>query len=187
MCWTAFLGINASSGERQSVIVVTATLHQGELFAASDLAVAHVAVSSNVSTIPAALAFELKGHRAAMTIPAGSLLTPADLADTSPLAPGMALVGVALKQDQLPAGGVSPGETVMVVQEPVAADPSLTPGVVVPSAQVVAVVPPSASSGSSYAALITIAIPASSAAQVATAAGSDQLAVIVLSSEGSGS
>ena len=51
-----------------------------------------------------------------MTVMSGSLLTPGDVSSAPPIAAGYAVVGLALKQGQLPAAGSVPGDQVMVIQ-----------------------------------------------------------------------
>ena len=69
-----------------------------------------------VGSIPGSSADELAGSWAAVTIPAGSLLTQGDVTASRPVPGRNAVVGLALKPGQLPSSGLVPGDKVMVVQ-----------------------------------------------------------------------
>jgi hypothetical protein len=111
-----FASIYTSADHRVPVLVVTSTIHQGQRITAADLGTADVASSGGLSPIPVSSASELSGTWAAVTIPAGSLLSRGDVTSSRPLATGSAVVGLALKDGQLPAAGVEPGDQVMIVQ-----------------------------------------------------------------------
>ena len=111
-----FADIYASANRQTSVLIVTQAIQQGQQLSGNELGEANVSISSGVSPIPVADATELVGQRAAFTIPAGSLLTAADVTDSQPIVAGDAVVGMALKAGQLPAAGVESGDEVMVVQ-----------------------------------------------------------------------
>ena len=111
-----FAGLYASAGHRTAAVVVVRPLVQGQAITSADLGQADVSVSKAVRYIPVADASVIEGKRAASAIPAGSLLTTGDLASAPAVAAGGAVVGVALKDGQFPAGGLSPGEQVLVVQ-----------------------------------------------------------------------
>ena len=75
-----------------------------------------MAVSAGVEYIALARSGRLVGKRAAAAIAKGSLLTMADLSTVPAINDGEAVVGIALKVGAYPAGGLSPGDEVMVVQ-----------------------------------------------------------------------
>ena len=180
----AFLGLYQTSARRQQVLVVTTTLHQGQRLSAANLGIAEVSASSNVATIPVSMASMLRNRRALSTIPAGSLLSFADLTDQPSVAVGSAIVGMALKSDQLPAGGVSAGDHVMVVQAASASDPSVTPGVLVADASVFSMQQPAANSPTSGVTLVSVSVPTAVATPVALAAAADELSLVILPATG---
>jgi hypothetical protein len=181
--------------------MVTRTIEQGHHITASDLGSVGVSTSGGVTPVPVADASELSGKWAAETIPAGSLLTLGDVTSARPLPVGTAVVGLALKDGQMPSGGVLPGDQVMMVQTPGAgavlpyagsADSSsgtadggdangadATSGVLVAQATVFDVATPSASS-SGTAELVSVEVPSTLAASVATASAADQVSVVLL-------
>jgi hypothetical protein len=203
----AFATLYATANHEQSVLVVTQTIEQGQPIRAGDLGQASAAISGGVEPILVSDASELSGRRAAVTIPAGSLLTIADTTATQPIAPGDAVVGMALKPGQLPAAGVEPGEQVMIVETGAPGTP-LTPlpsstgataggatsggaagaGVLVPQANVFDVQPaassasnPSgASSSAGDAQLVSVEVSDSLASDVSTAAAAGQVSLVLL-------
>ncbi len=112
----AFAGMYASAGHKVPAIVVVRSLTQGQLITGADVARADVSVSAGVEYLPVAQSGRLVGKRAAAAISKGSLLTMADLSAVPAIKDGEAVVGIALKAGAYPAGGLSPGDQVMVVQ-----------------------------------------------------------------------
>ncbi len=198
-----FATVYSSADKRVPVLVVTTTIHQGQRITGSDLGTVDVAASGGLSMVPVAEASELSGTWAASTIPAGSLINRSDVTTSRPLAGGTAVVGLALKEGQLPAGGVEPGDRVMIVATPAAGslvpveganngtDPNtssgstLNNGVLVPEATVFQVEVPSSSSASGAVELVSVAVPSTVAAGVASASASSQVSLVLLANNGS--
>ena len=193
-----FAGIYSSADHRVPVLTVVTTIHQGQPITGRDLGTADVATSSNLAPIPVSGAAALSGTWAAVTLPAGSLLTLADVTTKRPLRIGSAVVGVTLKDGQLPSAGVEPGDLVMIVQTsapgavlPVAgagigttdgssaADASGT-GVLVAQATVFETAAPSPSSASGAAELVSVEVPSTEAVAVATAAAASEVTLVLL-------
>ncbi len=139
---------------------------------------------------------QLSGKRAAVTIPAGSLLTTSDVTGAAPIAAGDAVVGLALKAGQLPSSGVKAGDLVMIVQtavpgSPLTSAPSsgsstdgsvATTGVLVPQASVFEVETPSINASASFSELVSVEVTSTFAAAVSTAAAADQVSLVLLPS-----
>ena len=122
-----FAGLYASAGHKSAVIVVQQALEQGQPITAAQLGRADVSVSSAVAVIPVAEASAVLGKRAAIAVPAGSLLTPSELTSAPAVAAGSAIVGLALKDGQYPKSGLAPGQQVMVVQTATLGSPLSAP------------------------------------------------------------
>ncbi len=199
----AFAAIYSSAGHKTAVIAVVRPIAQGQAITGEDLAPVEVSVPSGVEAIPVSDAAQLAGKRAAVAIPPGSLLVPGDLTGAPAVAAGDAVVGLALKEGQYPASGVSPGDSVMVVQTaspgtpltaPTSAGPGATQsasaadggatGVLVPAATVFDTGPPSA--GGSASLVVSVEIPATLASAVAGAAAAGQVSVVLLPDDGAG-
>jgi hypothetical protein len=205
----AFSGIYSSAGHQSAVLIVTRTIEQGQRITSADLGQASVSISTGVDPILVANASELSGKRASVTIPAGSLLTLGDVTGSPVVPPGDAVVGLALKAEQLPSTGLVAGEQVMVVQTaspgaPLTSvvDPSGTAatasgasgddptgsdggdvgstGVLVSQATVFDVEASQPSDASGGATLISVAVASTLGAVVATAAAADQISVVLL-------
>jgi len=192
-----FASIYSSADHRIAVLTVVKTVHQGQPIIGADLGTADVATSSNLVPIPESGAAVLSGTWAAVTLPAGSLLTLADVTTKRPLPIGSAVVGVTLKDGQLPSSGLEPGDLVMIVQTAAAgaALPTAGPGigtavgasatadasgVLVAEAAVFETAVPSASSASGAAELVSVEVPSTEAAAVATAAAASQVTLVLL-------
>jgi hypothetical protein len=195
-----FADIYASANRQTAVLIVTQAIQQGQQLSGSELGEANVSISSGVGPIPVADATELMGRRAAVTIPAGSLLTEGDVTDSQPIAAGDAVVGMALKAGQLPAAGVQSGDEVMIVQTASLGAPLDSPsstggisgglrvstGVLVPAALVFDVEVPPADSESSASLLVSVEVSSTLAAAVSTAAAADQVSLVLLPSVSGG-
>jgi SAF domain-containing protein len=106
-----------STADRQTpVLVVTHTIQEGQELTAGDLGQTSVAAGPGISIIPASDAPQVLGKVVSVTVTTGSLLTPDDVSTVPAIGAGDAVVGLALKQGQLPAAGVSAGDQVMVVE-----------------------------------------------------------------------
>jgi hypothetical protein len=204
----AFATIYSSSNHQSSVLVVTRTIQQGQQITGRDLGQSNVAISGGVTPILVADAPELAGKRAAVTIPAGSLLVAGDLTGSGQIASGDAVVGLALKDGELPSGGVETGERVMIVQTAgpggsVASGSSsssississgqfsgtggVATGVLVPQATVFGTAAPSVNSTNGATQLVSVEVSATLAAEVSTAAAADQVSLALLPSDSAG-
>ncbi len=189
-----FASLYSSADHRVPVLVVTTTVQQGQRITSSQLGSVDVAASGGLSVIPAASASELSGTWAAVTIPAGSLISLQDVTSSRPLAGGSAVVGLSLKDGQLPADGVQPGDQVMIVQASSAgstlptggaadgsgAGATAAGGVLVARATVFESTTPPASSASGAAELVSVEVPSTQAAAVASASAASQVSLVLL-------
>ncbi len=201
----AFASVYTRANHRQSVLIVTQTIEQGQPITGSDLGSASVSISGAVHPIPVSDPQLLAGRRAAVTIPSGSLLTMADTTAAQPISPGDAVVGVALKAGQLPSGGVEPGDQVMIVQTGAPGAPLVSPvepsgssagnsassspanlGVLVPRATVFDVQMPSVGSGGSNASSLQGASSSTGDSQLVSVEVSDSDAPTVSTSAAAG-
>ncbi len=154
-----FVAVSNHGGHQQAVLTVVQTVPQGQTISATDLGEATVSTSGSVAMVSAAHAADVVGRVAAVALVPGTLLTMADVTAGSTIPIGDAVVGVALKDGQLPSAGLSAGEHVMVVQ-------TAPPG---------AAVPPTASStsgagaaGAGASSALAATAPANGTSQVAT-------------------
>jgi Chaperone for flagella basal body P-ring formation len=199
-----FMSLYSSARREQQVVVVTRTIEQGQIFSSADLGQANASLSHGVQAIPVSLTGSLSGKRAAVTVPAGSLLVPGDVTSAPAIPPGDAVVGIALKDGQYPSTGVQPGGQVMVVQtaspgSPLAvgntsgsgstsigSEATTGTGVLVPEAPVFDVTTPGADSGGTLTELVSVEVPTTLAAAVSNAAAADQVSLVLLPDVASG-
>jgi hypothetical protein len=97
------------------VLALAQTVPMGATLTADDLRVAHVASDPALHPIGAADRGQVIGHHAAMSLAAGTLLTPSMLTDAFAPGPDQALVAVPLKAGQLPARPLAAGDHVLAV------------------------------------------------------------------------
>jgi hypothetical protein len=203
-CVAVFVSVYLKAGNEASVLAVDRVVPQGQVVQADDLTVVRITTNSSIATVPAADASAVVGRRAADRLEPDSLLSSTDLVTAYAPPAGMSIVGVAVKEGQLPATGVAPGETVDVVLTGLPGAPATTTSgatatgqgagvpasttsgepvsagtVIVPDATVLETASSSASSGSD--ALDVSLLTASSLAPlVATASAAGQVALIVV-------
>jgi len=198
-----FASVYSSANHQTPSLIVVQTIQEGQRISGTDLGQASVAISGGVTPIPVASAPLLAGKRAAVTIPAGSLLTLADVAGSAPIAAGEAVVGMALKDGEYPSAGVESGDQVMIVQSASPGAPATATatdtgsgsgsqdgggsatGVLVPQATVFDVGPPSANSSNGASLLVSVEVSTTLAAEVSTAASAGEVSLVLLP-QGSG-
>ena len=114
-CTALFASAYLKAGHQVPVLGISHAVPQGAVITSSDLTVVRLAVSGLLEPVPASESSQVVGRRAAVGLVPGSLLTMAEVASGSPVPPDAAIVGVSVKQSQLPAEGVSVGERVDIV------------------------------------------------------------------------
>ena len=177
------------AGGKVSVIVTARAVPVGSRITADDLSTAQIATD----TVPAYAGrhmSEVIGKTAAVGLVTGEIISPAMLTDQPALPSGSAVVGVALKPGQLPAAGLSPGDTVMVVILPASqsggtpptnatggsggSSGSDAPSVLVESAPVV----DAATLASGQGSVVSVGVPRADAAQLAAASSAGLVALV---------
>lgn len=173
-----FATVWVSGRDTAPVLALTRTVHRGEELKADDLTVAHAVADPALVVLPANRVADVVGQRAALDLPAGSLLNPQALVNQSIPGSGQALVGLHLSPAQLPLTDLNPGDSVTIVHaghegEVVAADSMTVSGVVVTSGV--------AEDGSRK---VDVTVPTSDAAAVAGWVATGRAAVYLESEEG---
>jgi hypothetical protein len=169
----------SNAGGKVTVIVTARPVAAGHVITRADLSTAQLSAHS-VPALAASHMDRIVGKIAAVGLVAGQVLNPDMITDQAPLPTDSAVVGIALKPGQLPADGLQAGDNVMVV---ILAPPSGTsttvtaPTVLAGSAPVVGSAALPATSG--Y--VVSVAVPRSSAAQLASASSSGLVALVKVS------
>ena len=124
----------STASQRVAVLVLARDVPYGSPITAADLTTTDVSVDPNVATVPASELDTVVGSVAATSLSAGSLLSRAQFTAAAPPAAGQVLVGVAIPATRMPAGGLAPGDRVLVVDTPAAeADPSAVAPATIPA------------------------------------------------------
>jgi Flp pilus assembly protein CpaB len=185
-CTALFVSAYLRAGHQVEVLAVAKAVAQGAEITADDLRVARISIAGGLAPVPASAASSVIGRPAAVALLPGTLLTMAELSVAPKIAPGEAVVGVALKSGQLPAGGVFPGEQVDVVLTGPPGSTDSGPSASGLSATVLAsdilvtaveAAPPSSSSGGT---VVSLLAPRDEAGVIAGASASGQVALVVV-------
>lgn len=108
----------AAAGQRSGVVVLARDVAYGATLTAQDLAVADVSLDPSVAAIPSSDVKSLVGQVAAVRLVAGSVLAPSQVTAAGPPGPGEVVVPLSLDHDRVPAGGLLPGDRLLVVDTP---------------------------------------------------------------------
>ena len=163
------------AGRRTSVLLLARDVPFGATIEDADLTIAEVSVDPEVQVVPADSRDDVVGQVSAAGLHAGSLLAPTDVTTAEPPAPGEALVGLAVAADRMPAGGLTPGDRVLVVETPPAAgDPPTTPPVTI-AATVVRRGEPDLNGVT----VVDVTVPAQDGPALAARAATGRIAVVV--------
>jgi hypothetical protein len=182
VCALVFAAGWLRAGNRQPVLALARNVAAGQLLSASDLQVVRVSVAGPVSLVPVAQEATVVGRPAAGPLPAGAVLTPADVGQAGPAA-GQADLGVAVKAGQYPPD-LSPGQTVDVLATPAAASDASTQSTSAPALPVgQAVVLGVSVNAGSGATVVELALSQNAVPQVAAAAAAGQIALATIPSE----
>ncbi|WP_328774872.1 SAF domain-containing protein [Streptomyces goshikiensis] len=178
-----------ASGQRTAVLVVARDVPAGAPITDADLTTASLALDPAVKAVPAAKKSGTVGQRAAVALKAGALLSPSQVTSVSLVKPGEQLVGVALKPSQLPASRLAPGQRVLIVSTPDAAQAAggkpvegaagAAPKTL--AATVVAVGLPAPATG---VVVVDVAVPASDGPALAARVATGAVALILAAREG---
>ena len=206
----AFVTIYADASHQVPVLVVVRPVAAGAEITAADLGEDGISSSGSLDAVPASQASTVVGRLAGVPLAPGSLLALSEVTSGQPIKAGDAVVGIALKDGQLPASGLQPGDQVMVVQtnapgSPVTASStvpsspgsgptSMAPngtgsstGVLVPVARVTTVAQPASGSSGSETELVSVEVSETLAAQVSVAAAADQVSLVLVPGNGGAS
>jgi hypothetical protein len=174
---TVFASVWVTGRDTTPVLALARTVHRGEPVTAEDLTIAHTVGDPALAVLNAAEVTSVVGQRAALDLPAGSLLNPHALVSKAVPAAGHALVGLHLSPAQLPMTELRPGDSVTIVHaghdgDATAADAMTIPGIVVTSG--------TSEDGASK---LDVTVPTADAAAVASWVATGRAAVYLESQE----
>lgn len=155
-------------GGKVSVIKVAKAVPVGHKIEASDLTTAQMS-SDNIPAFAGNHMSEVVGKVAVVGLVPGEILNAAMVTDKPATPPGYVVAGVSLKAGQLPAGGVSAGDQVMVILLPAQSAGSASGGGTATVLENSARVTDSASTPDGTGSVVSLLIPKADAAQLAQA------------------
>ena len=176
------------AGNRQPVLALAQPVTAGQVITSADLETVRVSAAGPVSLVPASRQAEVAGSTAAVSMPAGSLLTGSDIG-TPPPVKGQVRLGVALKPGQYPPD-LAAGQDVDVLATPASATTSSSsgsgsPGAALPVGQAV-VLSVSVASGAdgSGDTVVELQVSQDAMPQVAAANAAGQIALATIPAGG---
>ena len=174
------------NGHRVAAIEITQQLGAGERIPPGALREVDIAVSGGIGYVPWTEAAQVSQFYAASAIPPGTLLTGSMVARVNGLATGKSVVGLALKDGQLP-DGLQAGDHVNLYQVSDATQscPGTPGGLLASNAVVLGIsAPPAAASGSAVD--VRVALDPAAAGAVTCNAANNNVAVAVLPGSATG-
>jgi hypothetical protein len=162
------------------VVMITAAVPAGAVISAGDVATTDVSVPSGVHVIPGSQLGQVAGQTAAVALTPGTLLAPADLTGAQPPGPGQVLVAIPVKPESLPASGLQPGDSVLIVGTPGDQGQSGNSGQATLSSPVAGTVEAvNAVTDQDGFDVVDVLVPTAAGVQVAAQASTGQIALIV--------
>jgi hypothetical protein len=182
LCALGTYWLTQRSAERVAVVGVARDVAWGEVVTSADLVQVEVVNDPALKPVPWADVSSLIGQHAAADLQAGSLITEKSVTGAEVPGPGNALVGVSVKQAQMPVTTLHPGDRVVLV---LTAD---TPAVQQPTgaASAAAAAPIDAtvftvgSTDASGARTVDVVLAEDQAARVASASAAGKVAIVLV-------
>jgi hypothetical protein len=163
------------------MLAVARPVPLGATITDADLTTAHVTSDPHLSPIPASQRSQIVGLVAQVALSPGQLLTRSQVGTATGFSPGQMIVALALKDGQFPARGLSPGQTVLVVETPATTTGSTTADVGTLGRTVTATVAEMGSTNpSTQITVIDLRVDADDGPTVARLASTGAVAVILL-------
>lgn len=173
------------SGKRVAAIEISAPVGAGQRIPPGAMQQVQIAAGSGLDYVPWAEASQVSRFFTVSAIPAGTLLTRAMVAATGASVTGKAVVGLALKDGQLPRG-LQDGDHVAIYQVSDAQEtcPGGSGGLLAANALVLAIGAPAATSGSQAQADVEVAVNPADAGAVACNAANGIVGIAMLPTGG---
>jgi hypothetical protein len=173
----------ANVGHRHAVLVVARPVKAGTAIRDADLGEARISNDPSIHTVAAGDRARVVGRVTAVNLIPGTLLSPGQLATGPRVDPGSAVVGLALKAGQFPAG-LRPVDNVTLVRTTAPSDTSpssATNGsVLADRAQIFSV--DQAADGQTT--IVSVIVPSALAPTVASASARAEISVVLLGGAG---
>jgi hypothetical protein len=175
-CGAAVAFYTSTVGHRRVVLMVARPVSAGAVIQSTDLAEVRVAADPAVHTVPAAARAGIVGRIADLNLVPGTLLTPGELGDGPRADATHAIVGLALKPGQFPAGLRSLDRAIVVDTGPSSGPSINAPAVLVADSQVTA----TAVAADGQTTIVSVLVPRAEAPSVAAASSRGQISLILI-------
>jgi hypothetical protein len=170
------------SGQRVPVISISQPVAAGQRIPASALQEVQVSSTGGLDYIPWADRGKVTQTFATVTLVKGALLTNGMISTDSSVAKGSVVIGLALKPGQMPAGGLHPGDRVVLyaVASQGGQSGAQSGSVLAPAATVYDVVQPGENDIQADQVTVSVTVPVDQAPQVTQASSAGAVAVALL-------
>lgn len=168
--------------QRDSVLVVSKSVAVGSRITSADLTTAKITTDAAIKPISSSDRDQVVGKYALVDLAAGSTLTRSQVGTSDGFTTGQVLVPLPLKQGQMPARGLSPGQHVTIVSTPSSdgassAGGSSTPAATSTNATIAEV---GATNASSEITVVDVRVPTASSVALAQLAATGNATVLLL-------
>jgi hypothetical protein len=177
------VGVEAFA-KRDAVLVVAKAIPVGSTIDASDVTTASITSDPALRPIPASDRSSVIGKVALVELRPGTLITRDELGSSDGFGSGQVLVPLPLKQDQVPARGLSPGESVMIVATPSATSAGSSVGTPSASGTKAVVTEVGSSDPNTGVTVVDVRVPADGAVALAQLVSTGNAAVLLLPAAG---
>ncbi|MGH2909706.1 MAG: SAF domain-containing protein [Solirubrobacteraceae bacterium] len=108
----------SATNNTEEVLAARHTIHRGEVIAAGDIQTIRISADPALTPLPATAYADVVGHRAALDISAGGLLTTGSTSEAPTPPKGQSVVGISLTPAQVPALPMHGGDAVRIIVTP---------------------------------------------------------------------
>jgi len=166
-------------GNTVTVLVTSASVARGETIEAGDLTTMQIAGGQSVDAFSASKSDEVVGQVATVDLPAGSIILSDNIGGGLAVTSGESIVGVALTAAQMPSYPLAAGDTVRIVDTPIAQGdpPAVTPE------SFKATVFTTKYDETNAVTIVDLVVPTGQAADIAARAATGRIALVLDSSE----
>lgn len=112
--------VTTTMSNTETVVTVSADLERGDTITAEHLTTMEITGGQNTSAVKSGEASTVIGQVATVDLPAGSLLTHSNIAPSLAVPQGSSLVGIEATPAQLPTTPLKAGDSVRIVDTPIA-------------------------------------------------------------------
>jgi Flp pilus assembly protein CpaB len=164
------LGIVQQAGARTPVLVMARDVPAGRVIGERDVRVAELGLAPGVASLGVGERSRVVGRVASAPLPAGQVLNPSSVEASPPLAPGQAVMSLAVAPEHAAAGMLRPGDRVAVVASGKPGQPETIAQVLLSPVEVLSVLTSQDEAGADRKLLVSLAVRPEQAAMLAQAA-----------------